>query len=160
MTHLAYIRIYLTPKNKKRIIWADTNKTFSYSDMSCSCFPPQLLGSLLSAAHLGVSPCKSLDAKLMYSQLASCLTTVAAWSIPRKFHYVFTQSVSSLNLVHYFPVSAGNFCFLVLICSRNPATFIIPERKRHKYILFRRNKSGGILCQFNKYEQQPLLIDL
>lgn len=39
MTHLAYIRIYLTPKNKKRIMWTATNKTFSYSDMSGSCFP-------------------------------------------------------------------------------------------------------------------------
>lgn len=39
MTHLAYLRIYLTPKNKKRIIWTAINKTFSYSDMSCSCFP-------------------------------------------------------------------------------------------------------------------------
>lgn len=39
MTHLAYIRIYLTPKNKKRIMWTATNKTFSYSDTSGSCFP-------------------------------------------------------------------------------------------------------------------------
>lgn len=39
MTHLAYIRIYLTPKNKKRIIWTTTNKTLSYSDVPCSCFP-------------------------------------------------------------------------------------------------------------------------
>lgn len=38
MTHLAYVRIYLTPKNK-RIIWTDTNKTSSDSDTPCSCFP-------------------------------------------------------------------------------------------------------------------------
>lgn len=59
VAHLAYIRIYRTPKNKKSIIWADTNKTFGYSDMSCSCHHhhhhSRLLGSLLSAAHLGVS---------------------------------------------------------------------------------------------------------
>ena len=54
MTHLAYIRIYLTPKNKKRIIWTATNKTFSYSDTSGSCFPASGV-SLMHAAHLGVT---------------------------------------------------------------------------------------------------------
>lgn len=102
MTHLAYIRIYVTPKNKKRIISTAANKSFSYSDMQL--FPS--FWGLFDAAHLGVSHCKSLNAKRwplgwqMFDQRA-------AWSIPRKFQCFPPENQLSVHYT-YFPVFVRN----------------------------------------------------
>lgn len=82
MTHLAYVRIYLTPKNKKRIIWTATNKTLSYPDMLGSCFPAS--GCPFDVAPSGEShSAESLDAKLSYSLV-----------YPEKVPVGFTQTIS------------------------------------------------------------------
>lgn len=85
MTHLAYVRIYLTPKNKKRIIRTTTNKTLSYPDMSGSCFPAS--GGPFDAAPSGESHgVKSLDAKLSDSPV-----------YPEKVPVGFTHTISYLD---------------------------------------------------------------
>lgn len=77
MTHLAYIRIYLTPKNKKRIIWTAANKTSSYSNMPCSCFPS--FWGLFDASHLGVSQ------NWTTANFSVSVWLLYTWSTSRKF---------------------------------------------------------------------------